>query len=66
MLGVEAVDNILFGTPEIILNNPNYVNGRLNDERSLTVLKNISQSEREGLVSFGDAPSEQEDYNEEK
>ena len=27
MLGVEAVDNILFGTPEVTLNHPNLVNG---------------------------------------
>lgn len=35
MLGVEAVDNILFGSPELTLLNPNWVNGRKNEERKL-------------------------------
>ncbi|RKO94792.1 putative UDP-galactopyranose mutase [Blyttiomyces helicus] len=36
MLGVEAVDSIMFGAPEISLHNPNYVNGKYNTERQLT------------------------------
>jgi len=28
MLGVEAVDNILLGTPELTLENPDFVNTR--------------------------------------
>ena len=35
MLGVEAVDNALFGAPEMTLSNPNWVNTRRNTERSL-------------------------------
>lgn len=35
MLGVEAVDNIITGAPEISLENPNWVNGRYNSERKL-------------------------------
>jgi hypothetical protein len=35
MLGVEAVDNIVNGSTELTLNNPDYVNGRLNTERRL-------------------------------
>jgi protoporphyrinogen oxidase len=35
MLGVEAVDNILFGAPEMTLNEPDWVNGRKNLERRL-------------------------------
>ncbi|KAJ3118468.1 hypothetical protein HK100_000609 [Physocladia obscura] len=37
MLGVESVDNVLFGVPEMTLNNPNWVNTRKNDERNLSV-----------------------------
>jgi hypothetical protein len=35
MLGVEAVDNVLFGTPEMTLNETDWVNGRKNVERRL-------------------------------
>lgn len=35
MLGVEAVDNIVLGAPEMTLDNPNWVNGRRNAERTL-------------------------------
>jgi hypothetical protein len=35
MIGVEAVDNILFGGLEITLDNADYVNGRKNVERRL-------------------------------
>jgi len=35
MLGVEAVDAVLFGTPEMTLNETDWVNGRKNDERRL-------------------------------
>ncbi|KAI9633342.1 uncharacterized protein MKK02DRAFT_39323 [Dioszegia hungarica] len=35
MLGVEAVDNALFGAPEMTLNETDWVNGRRNDERRL-------------------------------
>ncbi len=35
MLGVEAVDNIVCGSPEVTLNHPDFVNGRVNDERRL-------------------------------
>ncbi|KAJ3076313.1 hypothetical protein HDU98_004297 [Podochytrium sp. JEL0797] len=35
MLGVECVDNVLFGVPEMTLNNPNWVNTRKNEERVL-------------------------------
>ncbi|KAJ3207348.1 hypothetical protein HDU67_007528 [Dinochytrium kinnereticum] len=35
MLGVESVDNILYGAPELTLHNPNWVNTRRNDERTL-------------------------------
>lgn len=31
MLGVEAVDNILFGTPELTLMHPNIVNAQKNN-----------------------------------
>ncbi|KAJ3149614.1 hypothetical protein HDU89_003667 [Geranomyces variabilis] len=34
MLGVEAVDNIIYQSPEMTLNNPNWVNGRYNEERT--------------------------------
>lgn len=33
MLGVEAVDNALFGAPEMTLNETDWVNGRRNTER---------------------------------
>ena len=36
MLGVEAVDNALFGTPEMTLNDTDWVNGRNNAERRLS------------------------------
>jgi hypothetical protein len=32
MLGVEAVDNMLFGAPELTLNHPSIVNARRSDE----------------------------------
>jgi hypothetical protein len=32
MLGVEAADNILFGTPELTLRHPNIVNAKKNEE----------------------------------
>ena len=35
MLGVEAVDNALFGTPEMTLEETDWVNGRRNTERRL-------------------------------
>lgn len=35
MIGVEAVDGILLGTPEMTLNEPDWVNGRRNVERRL-------------------------------
>ncbi|KAL8280651.1 hypothetical protein RQP46_006974 [Phenoliferia psychrophenolica] len=35
MIGVEAVDNILFGAPEMTLSEPDWVNGRKNIERRL-------------------------------
>ncbi|KAJ3010375.1 UNVERIFIED_CONTAM: hypothetical protein HDU68_002167 [Siphonaria sp. JEL0065] len=35
MLGVECVDNILYGVPEMTLGSPNWVNSRKNDERTL-------------------------------
>lgn len=35
MLGVEAADSVLFGSPEMTLENPNWVNGRKNEERRL-------------------------------
>lgn len=34
-LGVEAVDRALYGSPEVTLDNPDYVNGRKNTERRL-------------------------------
>ncbi|WFD37087.1 uncharacterized protein MJAP1_000028 [Malassezia japonica] len=36
MLGVEAVDRALFGSPEMTLESPDFVNGRRNTERRLT------------------------------
>ncbi|PWN45067.1 putative UDP-galactopyranose mutase [Ceraceosorus guamensis] len=36
MLGVEAVDRALYGSPELTLDSPDYVNGRRNTERRLT------------------------------
>jgi len=33
MQGVEAVDNILFGSPELTVIDPNWVNSRSNNER---------------------------------
>jgi len=35
MIGVEAVDNILFGGLEMSLESPDFVNGRRNTERRL-------------------------------
>lgn len=35
MLGVEAVDKALFGSPEMTLESPDFVNGRRNVERRL-------------------------------
>lgn len=35
MLGVEAVDHIVNGAPELTLNYPDFVNGRVNHERRL-------------------------------
>ncbi|GAA98140.1 uncharacterized protein L969DRAFT_93249 [Mixia osmundae IAM 14324] len=35
MIGVEAVDGIIYGSPEMTLNNPDWVNGRRNVERRL-------------------------------
>ncbi|KAI9007136.1 hypothetical protein BC832DRAFT_583588 [Gaertneriomyces semiglobifer] len=40
MQGVEAVDNVAFGIPEMTLDNPNWVNTRANDERSHPVARN--------------------------
>jgi hypothetical protein len=37
MLGVEAVDHLVHGSVELTLNYPDFVNGRKNDERRLTV-----------------------------
>jgi len=37
MQGVEAVDNILYGSPELTLNDPNWVNSRANNERNLQI-----------------------------
>ncbi|KAI0300678.1 hypothetical protein B0F90DRAFT_1722333 [Multifurca ochricompacta] len=34
MQGVEAVDNILYGTPELTVNNPDWVNSHTNNERN--------------------------------
>lgn len=36
MVGVEAVDSIVFGAPEMTLESPDWVNGRYNVDRSLT------------------------------
>ena len=36
MLGVEAVDSAIFGTPEMTLNETDWVNGRQNLERRLS------------------------------
>lgn len=41
MLGVEAVDRILFGDIELTLGYPDFVNTRANTERRLTGIKNI-------------------------
>lgn len=41
MLGVEAVDRILFGGIELTLGYPDFVNTRANTERRLTGIKNI-------------------------
>lgn len=35
MIGVEAVDRVLFGSPEVTLNYPDLVNSRRNTERRL-------------------------------
>jgi len=35
MVGVECVDSVLFGAPEMTLNEPDWVNGRKNTERRL-------------------------------
>jgi len=35
MQGVEAVDNILYGSPEMTLNDCDWVNSRANNERTL-------------------------------
>jgi len=35
MIGVEAVDNVLFGGLEMTLESPDFVNGRRNVERRL-------------------------------
>lgn len=35
MIGVESVDGVLFGTPELTLHEPDWVNGRKNTERRL-------------------------------
>ncbi|WFD29855.1 hypothetical protein MSPP1_000869 [Malassezia sp. CBS 17886] len=37
MLGVEGVDRALFGSPEVTLESPDFVNGRRNAERRLNV-----------------------------
>jgi hypothetical protein len=37
MLGVEAVDHILFGATELSLLYPDVVNGRANNERTLRI-----------------------------
>lgn len=39
MLGVEAVDRILFGSIELTLTSPDYVNTRANTERRLMSAK---------------------------
>jgi len=41
---VEAVDNILFGAPELTLNYPDVVNGGWNEERSLGKMQIAKQS----------------------
>lgn len=43
MLGVEAVDRILFGSMELTLTSPDYVNSRANTERRLTRDKRLSK-----------------------
>ena len=39
MLGVEAVDNILYGTPELTLRHPNIVNAKKNEELRYNTVK---------------------------
>ena len=39
MLGVEAVDHILFGGHEVPLSNPDFVNSRVDTERRLSSTK---------------------------
>lgn len=41
MLGVEAVDRILFGGIELTLGYPDFVNGRANTERRLNTIKSL-------------------------
>lgn len=43
MLGVEAVDRILFGSMELTLTSPDYVNTRANTERRLSTAKSYNK-----------------------
>ena len=44
MIGVEAVDGILFGAPEMTLTEPDWVNGRKNIERCALLFMLFSTS----------------------
>ena len=46
MLGVEAVDNIMFGTPELTLRHPNIVNEKKNEELRFERKKKKESDER--------------------
>ncbi|EIW52822.1 UDP-galactopyranose mutase [Trametes versicolor FP-101664 SS1] len=57
MLGVEAVDNIVYGTAEVTLDDPDFVNSRVNDERRLVHLLPDT-----GLAEIGEEGSEYEQH----
>lgn len=61
MLGVEAADHIVNGTVELTLNYPDFVNGRVNNERRLVDGAQFFKSMtgiRNKEVPFGAEPSE--------
>lgn len=53
MLGVEAVDNILFGAPELTLTHPNIVNTQKNTSMKYLVPKSIGKMSSAHLTLSG-------------
>ncbi|RYO98956.1 hypothetical protein DL764_006947 [Monosporascus ibericus] len=55
MQGVEAVDNIISGSVELTINNPDFVNTRSNTERRLTQFKGVRRYSHQAIGPAGGA-----------